>query len=314
MARATKKRFAQDINNDLYKLRIKNNYSNIFYIGMDWAIIVGSIIAACNSNSWIVYFTAIFLIGSRMRALENLLHNGSHGMLFANPTVNNLATKLFCAYPIFLSFNLYKDSHMDHHRWLGDKDKDPDYLRYQKLGIDQLPFTKQKMYLNLLRMFLLVGIPKYVYGTVANTLLHKDRNNELAARIIFLVSIGALISIFFSYTVIVKFWLVPYFTTFQIIRYLAEISEHGGLYGRSDKEVALARNNTATFMSFFIYPHNDNYHLIHHLFPVITHYKMPEAHAIMLRDDEYRAAHTCHGYFFNLGNKNQCTLNELIGC
>lgn len=311
MARVTKKRFTPEINRELAKLNVKDNIFNFLFIGMDWGIIALSMAFGIYFNNIPSYLLAIILIGSRMRALENLLHNGSHGMLFAHPKLNNCLTRLFCAYPIFLSFNLYKQSHMDHHRWLGDYEMDPDLIRYRKLGIDKMPFSKSKTVWTLIKIFGLVGIPKYVYGSIASTLLHRDRNNELLPRLIFLVAANGLFIYAMSVEIWIKFWLIPYFTTFQMIRFLAEISEHGGLYGRTDQEIGLARNNTDHLMSFFIYPHSDNYHLTHHLFPAIAHHKMRAAHQIMMQDEDYRKANMCHGYFVNGSKEVNTTFAQL---
>ncbi len=313
--RASKLQFSKDISTQISELYEKDNYKNIYYIGLDWSIIISSILLANKYHNLITYCIAIFLIGSRMRALENLLHNGSHGMLFANRTVNLIVTKLLCAYPIFLSYNLYRQSHMDHHRWFGNVNHDPDLIRYIKLGIDKLPYSPIHMLLTILKMFILIGIPKYVYGTISATLLHSDRNNELIQRVLYIVIVFSITSYFWSFDVVLKFWLIPYFTIFQMIRYLAEISEHGGLYGTSEREIDLARNNTDNFMSFFIYAHSDNYHLIHHLFPAVSHFNMKKAHKILLGDPEYKQAHTCHGYFFNFNflglGKGKTTFKDL---
>ncbi len=158
---ASKLKFSKDICVRIANLYNKDNYISIYYLSMDWAIIIISILLANKYPNLTMYCIAIFFIGSRMRALENLLHIGSHRMLFANRTINLIVTKLFCAYPMFLSYNLYKDSHMDHHRWLGNIDLDPDLIRYRKLGIDKLPFSPIRMFLTILKMFSLIGIPKY---------------------------------------------------------------------------------------------------------------------------------------------------------
>ncbi|MFI3560404.1 fatty acid desaturase, partial [Staphylococcus pseudintermedius] len=92
------------------------------------------------------------------------------------------------------------------------------------------------------------------------------------------------------------YWIVPTLTTFQIIRYWAEMAEHSGLNNGS--ELTASRNTFGMPWTIFIFhPHHDNYHLVHHLFPAIPHYNLRKAHEILMRDDSYRNAHHCTGFF-----------------
>src|SRR4051812_763967 len=61
-----------------------------------------------------------------------------------------------------------------------------------------------------------------------------------------LLAVHTVLLLVFSYFVgpwaYVLFWLVPYFTVFQVIGWLSEVSEHFAMFGLYQEEVQLTRN------------------------------------------------------------------------
>ncbi|AYK68156.1 hypothetical protein D9C11_12805 [Bacillus subtilis subsp. subtilis] len=54
-----------------------------------------------------------------------------------NKTLNNILSSLLSTFPIFTSLTAYRNSHLDHHRYLSDREKDPDTKRYKLFGLDK---------------------------------------------------------------------------------------------------------------------------------------------------------------------------------
>ncbi|NBI31163.1 fatty acid desaturase family protein [Chengkuizengella marina] len=290
-------RISKEVQKKLNLLYTKNNWYNFFSIGLDWGIILGSVLLWLNVPTWWMYIISIVLIGSRMRGLDNIMHEASHAMLFKNQLLNKWMACIFAAFPIFTSYTTYCKSHFLHHKYLWT-DKDPDYHRYKLIGLDDPPKDGFTFFLkHILKPVLLVHVPKYILGTVSANLYSKgEPSNERVARILYWLLIITNSIIFGFWDLILLFWIVPLFTTFQIIRYWVEISEHGGL--KNSNGLYASRNSFGNLIeSFLLHPHNDPYHLVHHLCPAIPHYNVKKAHLILMEDIEYRNAHHCFGFF-----------------
>jgi fatty acid desaturase len=91
-------------------------------------------------------------------------------------------------------------------------------------------------------------------------------------------------------------WVLPIFTTFSFFMVLRQLVQHGNA-GRG------WLTNTRVFLvqrliRFSVFPIGQDYHLPHHLFATVPHYRLPELHKALLDYDEYRArAVIVEGYF-----------------
>ncbi|MFO0866542.1 MAG: fatty acid desaturase [Gemmataceae bacterium] len=92
-------------------------------------------------------------------------------------------------------------------------------------------------------------------------------------------------------------WVVPIFTSFSFFMILRQIVQHGN--GDRGK-----LNNTRVFrvhpfLRQAVFPMGQDYHLPHHLFSSIPHYRLRELHEFLMRCKEYRAeAIEVEGYFY----------------
>jgi fatty acid desaturase len=92
-------------------------------------------------------------------------------------------------------------------------------------------------------------------------------------------------------------WLVPLFTSFSFFMILRQIVQHGN----GDRGWL---SNTRTFfvgrlINFAVFPIGQDYHLPHHLYATVPHYRLQRLHEILLEYPEYREqALEVHGYFF----------------
>lgn len=91
-------------------------------------------------------------------------------------------------------------------------------------------------------------------------------------------------------------WVLPIFTSFSFFMILRQIVQHGN--GDRGK-----LTNTRVFyvnplINFAVFPMGQEYHLPHHLFASIPHYRLPELHRALMQCEEYRQeAVEVHGYF-----------------
>jgi fatty acid desaturase len=181
------------------------------------------------------------------------------------------------------------------------------------MDLDEYPTVTSKVLRKMLSVFLLLKTIKYIQGTFFTFIYVKDTPiKEVALRIFFIFNIVLWISFFHQWVNFALIWLIPFLSVFQIIRFFAEVSEHGGLY-KSEDQVEMTRNNLIhPIIRFFLYPHGDAYHLTHHLMPGIPHYHLPVAHHFLMTDEQYQKAHHCFGYFFKPAAGAMSTFSELV--
>lgn len=84
------------------------------------------------------------------------------------------------------------------------------------------------------------------------------------------------------------FWLVPMVTVLQPILRLRAICEHGATTDFSSPLTAARSNRTGgkvlnVLGRALLFPHHVNYHLEHHLYPAVPHYRLPELHRLLAR-------------------------------
>ena len=83
-------------------------------------------------------------------------------------------------------------------------------------------------------------------------------------------------------------WLLPMVTVLQVILRLRAICEHGAVTDLSSPLTAARCNITSGSLANWagralLFPHHVNYHLEHHLYPAVPHYRLPALHRL-LRD------------------------------
>jgi fatty acid desaturase len=81
-------------------------------------------------------------------------------------------------------------------------------------------------------------------------------------------------------------WLVPLFTSFAFFMILRQLVQHGN-GGRG------WLTNTRVFMvnraiNFAVFPMGQDYHLPHHMYASVPHYRLKKLHTILLEYPEYR--------------------------
>ena len=91
-------------------------------------------------------------------------------------------------------------------------------------------------------------------------------------------------------------WVVPIFTSFSFFMILRQLVQHGN----GDRGWL---TNTRVFfvdplINFAVFPMGQDYHLPHHLFASVPHYRLKELHAVLSQCTEYREqAVVVEGYF-----------------
>lgn len=241
--------------------------------------------------SWYLFPISLLLVGSRQRALATVLHESAHSAFAKNKTLNYVMGTFLSGYLIIQTMSSYKQSHVSkHHARFGEDEEDPDYQYaiqndlYSNRSLCEL-FNK-----NFIYPMLLTKVPSYMKSLLQDRLGDLKRNDkkEFLAFTAFWVIILALTILTGTFHYFLLFWVLPYLTTFNVIGWYIELSEHYPLM-QKDNTLHMTRNrHSHPVEKFLTGMHNENYHLIHHLFPTIPYWNLPKAHEILMRDENYR--------------------------
>ncbi|MFN8236639.1 MAG: fatty acid desaturase family protein [Chitinophagales bacterium] len=293
---------------EVKKLSTLNSYKSVFAILSDWLIIAATIIIAVSISNILLTIISIFIIGSRQHALLLLMHEAAHYRLTNNKNINQFLSDFFCAFPLFVTTNKYRDSHLAHHKYL-NTEKDPDWML--KKGLEEWEFPKQKREVLLLYVKHLFGLKSfdflkkiYRFGAKNKSVTTESDVSKYykLLRVFYYAILYTIITLSHSWKIYLLYWIVPAFTVLPFLLRLRGIAEHFGLSWKH--ELNNARNVTANvFEQFFLVQHNANYHLDHHLFPSVPFYNLKKLHAILEQN---------RFYVENASNTSSYLLNDSV--
>ena len=322
--------FDREIVREVKMLR-PDNWHGIAFMIKDYAVIAAFVYLAVGV-SWWFYPLSVLMIGAHQRGLSTLLHDSAHGVLTRNRTLNFLLGTFPTAWPIFQRHFAYRESHvLTHHPFLGRADRDPDLEFFIEEGV----FRPRSDAGFLLRIVVLPMLGsktwaylKYLirnrYQMLVDTIAGRSSSRP-GGRAVWQYEFDRWGFIFFWLTVaigavgagvgsyIVMFWIIPYITSFHIIGWFIEMSEHcSSIEGRSTN-VLMARNRRSRHLEKWLTGiNNDDYHLDHHLDPTTPFWLLPKAHEIRLRDDIYAAHCRETGGLFQSGRDGAPSIIALL--
>jgi fatty acid desaturase len=254
------------------------------------------IIAACAVSGWLlssrpafgvpVAIVAAILVGRQLRALENLVHEGSHfNWSRKRRALNDLLATALAAFPTGAQLSGYRESHLRHHGAFGTAE-DPDRQRYRELDLEALDRTSWGAFAS----GMISRLPAYQRTWW--------RDSLQAAPVIALLPLawGILFAFVPTWALLglpaglgaAAVWLLGFVAALPILRFIAEASEH--VYSDADTVFDATVSNLGTVQRALIHPHNDGYHTIHHMWPGVPHHRLARLHRrLMAGDPEYAA-------------------------
>jgi fatty acid desaturase len=95
----------------------------------------------------------------------------------------------------------------------------------------------------------------------------------------------------------VLLWSAPLLTVYQVILRIRGILEHAAVPDKDDPLRSARTVVTANPVArFFLNPHHVAWHLEHHLYPGVPHYRLPALECALRATGAYGAAHVQAGY------------------
>lgn len=247
-----------------------NQFKSISFILLEWLIIASCIISFLSFKPYSYFFLPlyVFILGTRMYAFYSLLHDGLHFLILKNKKLNDWVSRVFLAWPIFISLKEMRKNHYSHHKNFYT-DEDPEY-QLKKYTEFHFPLKRQKLVKILLADLSGFNFIKYK--------IYAFRKNK--KEVFIWIGIVSVLLVLFSlklYTVLeVLFllWLVPYMTVFQTLNRLRAYTEHFNL----PENIKTRSLIIHPALSFFFTPHALGYHEVHHLYPYIPQYNLKQLH------------------------------------
>ncbi|GIJ28778.1 dihydrorhizobitoxine desaturase [Micromonospora qiuiae] len=320
--RYTMYRFSPDIEREIKELNKSDNWHALLAWSTDIILIVGYA-AACHLISWWLYPVAVLVIGARQRGLSTILHDCAHGVGASDKRLQMVLGTVLTAYPIFQTHYAYKISHVfTHHPKLGNPDGDPDLqffveekvytpasraryigrvLVWPALGRQTVAYLR---YLVRNRYLVLKGEgPK---ERVASPVQRRKERLDVAAFWMFWAAVTGFCWHIGALDELLLFWVIPFLTSFQILGWYIELSEHTPLVRDHTVDLYMTRNRKSRGLEKWLTGiHNDNYHLEHHLDPRTPFWNLHKAREIRLRDPNYAALDAMTGGLFTKGPQGQ---------
>jgi fatty acid desaturase len=281
-------RFSQLVADDLRQIRKAMDHANldkttIFqtslsrslgHLGFDWLCLFAAAWAVLQWEWWALP-AALFVIGNRQRALGNVLHDLAHRNVSRHAKTNDFIAHALVAPLLFADFERYRKTHLAHHMHLGDPQLDPDFMESTGSNINRWRETFRANLLN----------PRLWFSAVAGDFVKPLATQKLLY--IFLWWGGLLTCIGFVSGwgvagIFIGIWLASRATVFFLITLFREMCDH---FGRVSGGVfQFSRDITARgVLRYIIHPHNNGYHLTHHLLPTVPYHHLPTTHQALLK-------------------------------
>ncbi len=293
MARSNRVWLEQFTTDEIRDLRVIRDHRAWLTLLVNYGLIAASMALVAYVPNVLTVLLALLIIGTRQLGLAVVMHESSHQTLFKSRRLNDFVGNWLAAYPIYLSADMYRTHHIEHHAktWT---DEDPDLPL-----ATPFPVTKASMLRKVARDLLGVTGTKQLIGTTylvikavrgeevdAGTLpmrMSKGPALRMVAGTVVtnLLVFGVLWAL--GHPMLYLLWVGAWLTTNKLVARIRSIAEHAVVPDPTDP-IGQTRTVRAGWLErLFIAPNRVQYHLEHHLLMTVPHYNLPRFHE-MLRE------------------------------
>jgi len=278
---------------EIRELRAIREHRAWLTIIVNYGLIAASMALVAYAPNALTVVLALCIIGTRQLGLAVVMHESAHYTLFKNRRLNDFVGNWLAGYPIYLSADMYRAHHLEHHTktWT---EEDPD------LGLaNGFPVSKASMARKVMRDLLGITGLKQLIGTTylvvkvvrgeqvdAGTLpLRLERGPAIRMVVGTVVTNVVLVAVLWSLgqPMLYLLWLGAWLTTNKLVARIRSIAEHAVVPDPADPLGQTRTVRAGWLERLFVAPNRVQYHLEHHLLMTVPHYNLPKFHE-MLRD------------------------------
>lgn len=264
----------------------------------DWCLIIAGFWLVSRYPSPIVQVCVFVLMARQQLALAILMHDASHRRLFQTVRWNDIVGQILAAAPVGVSLFSYRTLHLKHHQDPLVAD-DPDLSLTGGYPISKSSFARKLLrdlfgisYFKFIRYFFRRARRRKVDAAVVDKSTRDNFKQSPAAGTagsfaFVVVSIVFVQSMIFTALYLSGHpwlylfqWILPSWTMLQVLLRIRGITEHAG-YQPNPNQLLNSRTVINPLQTFFFAPHHVNYHMEHHQYPSIPHWRLPTAHRLM---------------------------------
>lgn len=261
-------------------------------LGLTFAMLGIALGVAWTHFTWWIVAPAVVLIGTQQHALFVLAHDAAHYRLFETRWLNDAVGRLVGTVG-GVSMMSYRVIHRLHHNALYSE-VDPDIALHggyprgkayllKKLARDLAGLTARKTFAYFFGNPAINATTQQAQRPLDDTspalrdAARRDRWGVVAFHVgapVVALAIGGPVAL----AKFLVLWTLPLATVLQPILRLRAICEHGAVTDLGSPLTAARTNLVGPLGRLFLFPHHVNYHVEHHLFPAVPHYRLPELH------------------------------------
>lgn len=265
-------------------IKQRHDWKAIALIVHAWGIIFAAMALFVWWPNVLTFLLAAALIGGRQLGLAILMHDGAHGLLLKNQSLNMWVSQWLLAYPVGTDALVYRRYHLKHHART-QQDDDPDLVLSKSFPVTAKSFrrkllrdiTGQTGYAQRSAQFQdAFGKPGQPWSERYSRA--RDKVGGIVVSNVVLFAALAIAGYWWLYPLL---WLLPLLTFFQLFLRLRNIAEHA-MVGDKDDPFAHARTTLADPLTgLFLAPYWVNYHVEHHLLMWVPCYNLPKFHRFL---------------------------------
>jgi len=280
---------------EIRELRVIQEHRAWLTVLVNYALIAASMGLVAYAPSAFTVVLALVIIGTRQLGFAVVMHESAHHTLFTNRRLNDFVGNWLAAYPVYLSADMYRAHHLEHHAktWT---DGDPDLSLATGFPVSKASMTRKvaRDLLGVTGLKQLLGTTYLVVKVVrgeqvdAGTLpLRLERGPAIRMVVGTIVTNLILLAILWAlgHPMLYLLWAGAWLTTNKLVARIRSIAEHAVIPDPSDPMGQTRTVRAGWLERLLIAPNRVQYHLEHHLLMTVPHYNLPKFHE-MLRERE----------------------------